>query len=69
MLFMSFVVAVPVSHLRSSPKKGNKLLWQVCDCDCPSKEGLVCNKLIADIMVGFAGVLYVLSVGEFHLQR
>ena len=53
MLFMSFVVAVPVSHLRASPRKGSKLLlWQMCDCDCPSKEGLVCNKLIANIMVG-----------------
>ena len=52
MLFMSFVVAVPVSHLRASPRKGSKLpLWQMCDCDSPLKEGLVCNKLIADIMV------------------
>ena len=52
MLFKSFVVAVPVSHLRASPRKGSKLpLWQMCDCDSPSKEGLVCNKLIADIMV------------------
>ena len=52
MLFMSFVVAVPVSHLRESPRKDSKLLlWQLCGCDSPSKEGLVCNKLIADIMV------------------
>ena len=52
MLFISFVPAVPVSQLRASPKKGSKLLlWQMCDCDCPLKEGLVCNKLIADIMV------------------
>ena len=52
MLFMSFVVAVPVSHLRASPRKGNKLLlWHMCGCDCPSKEGLVCNNFIADIMV------------------
>ena len=52
MLFMSFVVAVPVSRLRASPKKGSMLLlWQMCGCDNPSKEGLVCNKLIADIMV------------------
>ena len=51
MLFMSFIVAVPVSHLRASSRKGSKLLlWQICDCDCPSKEGLVCNKLIVDIM-------------------
>ena len=52
MLFMSFVVAVPISHLRASPRKGSKLLqWQMCGCDCPLKEGLVCNKLIADIIV------------------
>ena len=52
MLFMSFVVAVPVSHLRASPRKGSKLLlWQMCGCDCLSKEGLICNKSIADIMV------------------
>ena len=52
MLFMSFVVAVPVSQLRVSPKKGSKLLLQqMCGCDCPSKEGLDCNNFIADIMV------------------
>ena len=32
-LWMSFVVAVPVSQLRASPRKGSKLLLQhVCDC-------------------------------------
>ena len=52
MLFMSFVVAVPVSPLRASPRKGSKLLLcLVCGCDCPSKEGFVCNNFIADIMV------------------
>ena len=52
MLFMSFVVAVPVSHLRASPRKGSKLLlWQMYGCDCPSKKGLVCNNFTADIMV------------------
>ena len=52
MLFMSFVVAVPISHQRASPRKDSKLLlWQMCDCDCPSKEGFVCNKSIADIIV------------------
>ena len=51
-LFMSFVVAVPVSQLRASPRKGSKLLlWQMCVCYCPSKEGLDCNNFIADIMV------------------
>ena len=40
-LFMSFVLAVPVSQLRTSPRKGSKLLLcQMCVCDCPSKEGL-----------------------------
>ena len=52
MLFISFVVAVPVNQLRASPRKGSKLLLQqMCGCDCPSKEGLVCNNFIADIMV------------------
>ena len=52
MLFMSFVVAVAVSQLRASPRKGSKLfLQQMCVCDCPSKEGLDCNNFIADIMV------------------
>ena len=52
MLFMSFVVAVPVSQLRASPRKGSKLLlWWMCDCGHQSKEGLVCNNLIADIKV------------------
>ena len=39
-------------QLRASPMKGSKLLlWQMCGCDCPSKEGLVCNGFIADIIV------------------
>ena len=33
MLWMSFVVAVPVSQLRESPRKGSKLLLQqMCVC-------------------------------------
>ena len=33
MLFISFVVAVPLSQLRASPRKGSKLLlWQMCVC-------------------------------------
>ena len=33
MLWMSFVVAVPVSQLRASPRKGSKLLlWHVRVC-------------------------------------
>ena len=52
MLFTSFVVTFPVGHLRAYPRNGNKLLlWQMCDCDCPSKVGLVFNKLIADTNV------------------
>ena len=52
MLFMSFVVAVPVSQLRASPRKGSKLLLQqMCSCDCPSKEGLDWNNFIAEIVV------------------
>ena len=63
-LFTSSMVEVPVSHLRASPRKGNKLLLQkvVC-CDFPSKEGLVFIKLIADIMVGLKE-LYMSSMLE-----
>ena len=58
------MVAVPVSHLRASPRKGNKLLlWQVFGCDFPSKEGFVFIKLIADIIVGLQE-LYMSSVFE-----
>ena len=64
MMFMSFVVAVPVSQLRTSPRKGSKLLlWQMCGCDCPSKEGLVCDSFIADIIVVFPE-LYTSSMFE-----
>ena len=52
MLFMSFVVAVPVSQLRASCRKGSKLLLQqMCACDCLLKEGLDCNNFIGDIML------------------
>ena len=52
MLFMSFVVVVPVNHLRASPRKGSKLLLcLIHGCDCPSKEGFVCNNFIVNIMV------------------
>ena len=47
MLFISFVVAVPVSQLKASPRKGSKLLLQgMCVCGW-----LDCNNFIADIMV------------------
>ena len=63
-LFTSFVVAVPISHLRLSLRKGNKLLlWQVFGCDFPLKEGLVLIKLIVDIIVGLQE-LYMSSMFE-----
>ena len=47
MLCMSFVVAVPVSQLRASPRKGNKLLLQwMC-----VHGWLDCSSFIADVMV------------------
>ena len=47
MLCMSFVVAVPVSQLRASPRKGSKLLlWWMCVCGW-----LGCSSFIADVMV------------------
>ena len=47
MLCMSFVVAVPVSQLRASPRKGSKLLLQwMC-----VRGWLDCSSFIADVMV------------------
>ena len=47
MLCMSFVVAVPVSQLRASPRKGSKLLLQqMC-----VYGWLDCSSFIADVMV------------------
>ena len=47
MLCISFVVAVPVSQLRASPRKGSKLLLQqMCVCGW-----LDCSNFIANIMV------------------
>ena len=46
MLWMSFVVAVPVSQLRSSPRKGSKLLQWMCVCGW-----LDCNNFMADVIV------------------
>ena len=47
MLCISFVVAVPVSQVRASPRKGSKLLlWQMCVCGW-----LDCSSFIADVMV------------------
>ena len=52
-MLKSFVVAVPVNHLRVSHKKGNKLLlrWLLL-FTCPSNEGSVFRRLIAEMMVG-----------------
>ena len=52
MLCISFVVAVPVSQMGASPRKGSKLLLQqmfVCGW-------LDCNSFIADIMVVSPGL-------------
>ena len=50
---MSFVMAVPVSHLRALPKKGNRLLLQhVLLFMCPSNKGSVFRRLSAEMMVG-----------------
>ena len=47
MLWMSFVVAVPVSQLRSSPRKGSKLLLHhVCVC-----TWLEFSNCMAEVMV------------------
>ena len=47
MLWMSFVVAVPVSQLRAPLRKGSKLLLQwMCACGW-----LDCSNFIADVIV------------------
>ena len=47
MLFISFVVAVPVRQLRASPRKGSKLLLRkMCVCGW-----LDCNSFTSDVMV------------------
>ena len=66
---MSFVVAVPVSQLRASPRKGSKLLLQqMCVHDCLSKERLDCNNFIADTMVVLPE-LYMSSIVEHSTCR
>ena len=63
-LFISFVLAVPVSQLRASPRKGSKLLLeQMCVCGYPAKEGLDCNNFIADI-IAVLPELYMSSMFE-----
>ena len=48
MLWMSFVVAVPVNQLRASPRKGSKLLLHhVCVCSY-----LEFSNYMAEVMVG-----------------
>ena len=52
-LLTSFVVAVPVSNLRAVPKKGNRpILRGLLLFTCPSNEGSVFRRLIAEMMVG-----------------
>ena len=52
-LLTSFVVVVPVSHLRASPKKDNRLLFrQLLLFICPSNEGSMFRRLIAVIIAG-----------------
>ena len=52
-LLTSFVVAVPVSHLRALPKKGSRLLLrQLLLFTCPSNEEYVFRRLIAEMTVG-----------------
>ena len=47
MLCMAFVVAVPVSQLGASPRKGSKLLlWWMCVC-----AWLDCSSFMAEVMV------------------
>ena len=65
-LFISFVVAVPVSQLRASPRKGSRLLLQqMCVCDCPSKEGLDCNNFYMVVLPE----LYMSSIFESSTCR
>ena len=47
MLWMSFVVAAPVSQLRASPRKGSKLLLQLM-CVC---GWLDCSNFMAGVIV------------------
>ena len=60
-----FVVAVPVSHLKASPKKGNMLLlWWELLCMCPSNEGYVMSRLIAEMMEGLQEMYMSLMVSS-----
>ena len=53
MLLTSFEVAVPVSYLRVSSNKSNRLfLWWVLLFMCPWNEGSVFRRLIVEMMVG-----------------
>ena len=50
-LLTSFIVAVPFSHLKALPKKGNSLLLrQLLLLICPSNKGSVFKRLIAERM-------------------
>ena len=64
MLWMSFVVAVPVSQLRASQRKGSKLLLRwMCVCGW-----FDCSNLMADVIVDFTRVVDVLDVGSILVK-
>ena len=55
MLWMSFVVAVPVKQLRASPRKGSKLLLQWMSFQWHSKfPSDMCAVIIKECLVGYA---------------
>ena len=63
MLWMSFVVAVPVNQLRASPRKGSKLLL-LCVHVCGWLEFSNC---MAEVMVdngGYGGLWWITTVLE-----
>ena len=48
-----FLVVVPVSQLKVSPKKGSRLLLTQLLClECPSNEGSVFKRLMAGMIMG-----------------
>ena len=53
MVLTYFVVAVPISKLRVSPKKGNRLLLMpLLWLQCPSNEGSMFKRFMAGMMIG-----------------
>ena len=64
MLLTSFVIAVPVSKLRESPKKGNRplLTWLLWWLECPSSEGSHIQKVDGWYDNRFVGDIDVIDV-------